>query len=58
MGRTCSMDGEKRNAYRILAGKPEGNNHWEYTNVGGRIIVQELLRRSNRLLSFDMTRTA
>jgi hypothetical protein len=24
MGRVCSTNGEKRNAYRILAGKPEG----------------------------------
>jgi hypothetical protein len=24
MGRTCSTDGEKRNAYRILVGKAEG----------------------------------
>jgi hypothetical protein len=24
MGRTCSAHGEKRNAYRILVGKPEG----------------------------------
>jgi hypothetical protein len=24
MGRACSTDGSKRNAYRILAGKPEG----------------------------------
>jgi hypothetical protein len=24
MGRACSIDGEKRNAYRILVGKPEG----------------------------------
>jgi hypothetical protein len=24
MGRACSMNGEKRNAYRILVGKPEG----------------------------------
>jgi hypothetical protein len=23
MGRACSMNGEKRNAYRILVGKPE-----------------------------------
>jgi hypothetical protein len=23
MGRTCSTNGEKRNAYRILVGKPE-----------------------------------
>jgi hypothetical protein len=24
MGRSCSTDGEKRNAYSILVGKPEG----------------------------------
>jgi hypothetical protein len=24
MGRGCSTNGEKRNAYRILVGKPEG----------------------------------
>jgi hypothetical protein len=24
MGRTCSIHGEKRNAYRILVRKPEG----------------------------------
>jgi hypothetical protein len=24
MGRVCSTNGEKRNAYRILVGKPEG----------------------------------
>jgi hypothetical protein len=24
MGRTCSTNGEKRNGYRILMGKPEG----------------------------------
>jgi hypothetical protein len=24
MGRICSTNGEKRNAYRILVGKPEG----------------------------------
>jgi hypothetical protein len=24
IGRKCNMYGEKRNAYRVLAGKPEG----------------------------------
>jgi hypothetical protein len=27
--------GEKRNAYKILVGKPEGKNHWEDQDVGG-----------------------
>jgi hypothetical protein len=26
MGRACSTNGEKRNAYRILVGKPEGKH--------------------------------
>jgi hypothetical protein len=26
MGRACSTDGEKRNSYRILVGKPEGKS--------------------------------
>jgi hypothetical protein len=25
MGRACSRHGEKRNTYRVLVGKPEGN---------------------------------
>jgi hypothetical protein len=25
MGRACRAHGEKRNAYRVLVGKPEGN---------------------------------
>jgi hypothetical protein len=27
--------GEKRNAYRLLVGKPEGKNHYEDQDVGG-----------------------
>jgi hypothetical protein len=37
MGRACSTNGEKRSAYRILVGKPEGKSplgrprsRWEY----------------------------
>jgi hypothetical protein len=26
--------GERRNAYRILVGKPEGRDHWEDQDVG------------------------
>jgi hypothetical protein len=29
MGRGCSTNGEKRNAYRILVGKPEGKRQLE-----------------------------
>jgi hypothetical protein len=28
MGRACSTNGQKRNAYGILVGKPEGNMDW------------------------------
>ena len=27
--------GVKKNAYRILVGKPEGKSHWEDQDVGG-----------------------
>jgi hypothetical protein len=27
MGRECSKNGDKRNAYRSSVGKPEGRNH-------------------------------
>jgi hypothetical protein len=29
MGRAWSTNGEKRNAYRIVVGKPEKRDHWE-----------------------------
>jgi hypothetical protein len=31
------------NACRVLVGKPEGKNHEEDTDVGGRIILKWLL---------------
>jgi hypothetical protein len=33
MGRVCSTNVEKRNAYRILVGKTE-RDHWEDQDVG------------------------
>jgi hypothetical protein len=36
---------EKRNAYRLLVGKPEGSNHWEDQDVDGRIILELILER-------------
>jgi hypothetical protein len=35
MGRTCSTNGEKRNAYRILMGKPERKRKLGRPNIGG-----------------------
>jgi hypothetical protein len=35
--------GEKRNAYRVLVGKPEGKN-WEEQDVGGWTILKWILR--------------
>jgi hypothetical protein len=37
--------GEKRNAYRILVGKPEGRNHWEDQDVSGWTILKRMLER-------------
>jgi hypothetical protein len=39
MGRACNINGEKRNAYGILVGKPEGKRplaiprHWWVDNI-------------------------
>jgi hypothetical protein len=45
MGRACSTNREKRNAYRILVGNPEGKNHWEDQDVGGWTILKWILER-------------
>jgi hypothetical protein len=37
--------GEKRNAYRILMGKPEGKRPLGKPNVGGQIILKWILKR-------------
>jgi hypothetical protein len=37
--------GEKRNAYRILVGKPEERDHWEDQDVGGWTIFKWILER-------------
>jgi hypothetical protein len=44
MGRACSTNGEKRNAYRILVGKPEGKSPLgRPRRVGGWIILKWIL---------------
>jgi hypothetical protein len=45
MGGACSTNGEKRNAYRTLVGKPEGKNHWEDQDVGGWTISKWISER-------------
>jgi hypothetical protein len=40
IGRACSMNGEKRNAYRMLVGKSEKIDHLEDQEVGGLTILK------------------
>jgi hypothetical protein len=40
-----ALMGEGRGVYRVLMGKPEGNNHWEDTSVDGRIILSLIFRK-------------
>jgi hypothetical protein len=40
MGRACSTNGEKRNAYRILLGKPEGKRPLGRQDIGGGGIIE------------------
>jgi hypothetical protein len=37
--------GDKRNAYRLLMGKPEGRSLWEGQGVGEWIILRWILER-------------
>jgi hypothetical protein len=39
----CSANGGKRNAYRLLVGKPEGKNHKEDQVIGGWITLRWIL---------------
>jgi hypothetical protein len=43
MSRACSTNGEKRNVYRILVGKPEGKISLRNQNIGGWIILKWIL---------------
>ena len=39
--------GERRGAYRVLVGKPEGKNHLEDPGLDGRIILRWIFRKRN-----------
>jgi hypothetical protein len=45
--------GEKRNAYRILVGKPE-RDHWEEQDVGGWTILKWILERHDGMVWFGL----
>jgi hypothetical protein len=42
--------GEKRNAYRILVGKPEGKSPWEVQDIGGWTILKCILEREDGMM--------
>jgi hypothetical protein len=45
MNRRCSTYGERRDAYGVLVGKPEGRNHFEDPGVDGRIILKLIFEK-------------
>jgi hypothetical protein len=45
MGRICSTNGAKRNAYKILVGKPEGKRPLERPRHSSVIILKWILER-------------
>jgi hypothetical protein len=45
MGRACSTNGEKRNAYRLLVGSQKERDHWEDEDVDGWTILKWILGR-------------
>jgi hypothetical protein len=45
MGRACITQGEKRNAYMVLVGKPKEVDHLEDLDVDGKIISICILER-------------
>ena len=40
--------GEKRNAYRLVVGKPERKNNWYNLGLYGMIILKWLLKKSGK----------
>jgi hypothetical protein len=40
MGRACSTYGDREGVYRVLVGKPEGNDNLKDSGTDGRIIFK------------------
>jgi hypothetical protein len=47
-GRVARMG--KRNIYRILVGQPEGKNHLQELDIGGKTILKWILERQDGLV--------
>jgi hypothetical protein len=45
MGGACSSEGEGRSLYRVLVGKPEGNNQREDPDVYGKITLRWIFKK-------------
>jgi len=43
--RRVARMGERRGAYRILVGKPEGQNHLEDPGIAGRVTLRWIFRK-------------
>jgi hypothetical protein len=46
-GKTSSMYGERRGAYRILVGRPEERDDLEDPDIDGRIILKWIFKKQN-----------
>jgi hypothetical protein len=46
--------GERRGAYRILMGKPEGKKHLRKLGIDGRIILIWILKEKNRRMLTEL----
>jgi hypothetical protein len=54
MVRTCSTNGEKRKACRILVGKPEGKISLEDQDASGWTILKGILEREDGMDWIDV----
>jgi hypothetical protein len=50
MDMACSTNGEKRNAYRVLVGKPEGKRPLGRQDMGGWPMLKWILEREDRVV--------
>jgi hypothetical protein len=51
MGRACSTNGERRNAYRISR---KEEDHWEDQDVGGWTVLKCILEREDGMVWYGL----